>query len=207
MRAEQVVYAVDDDRRFLTALERTLRTSRYDVRCYQSAGDFLDQFDPNQPGCVISDLCMPEMDGLALQQALKNRNVSLPVIFITGYGDTRKAVAALKEGAFDFIEKPFGEKTLLDSVRQALEKNAEERRQLSEQLLVEERFGSLTPREKEIFALVVSDLSNKQIARRLDISPRTVEHHREHVMLKMQAHSMAELVTSAVLCGIHKLHL
>ncbi|MGR9108474.1 MAG: response regulator transcription factor [Gammaproteobacteria bacterium] len=207
MAAEQVVHAVDDDRLFLSALERTLRTAGLNVRGYRYASAFLDSLDPNPAGCLITDLRMPDTDGLELQRELKHRKIALPVIFITAHGEARSAVAALKDGAVDFLEKPFGETTLLKSVREALEKDHQDRKSADEQAIVEQRFASLSPREKEIFALVVSDLTNKQIARHLKISPRTVEHHRERLMLKMQGRSMADLITMAVLCGIHELHL
>ncbi len=207
MRTEPVIHAVDDDRSFLSAMERTLRTAGLNVRSYFRASAFLDSLDPSQPGCLITDLRMPDMDGLELQDRLKSRGIRLPIIFVTGHGDTNKAVTALKGGAMDFLEKPFSEKALLDSVQQALEKDSNERRLASEQAIVEQRFAQLTPREKEVFSLVVSDLSNKKIAFRLKISPRTVEHHREHVMLKMHARSVPELITMAVLCGVHELHL
>jgi FixJ family two-component response regulator len=146
------------------------------------------------------------MDGLELFRRLKGADIRLPVIFITGHGDARHAVAALKAGAIDFLEKPFTEQTLLDSVHQALERNAAEREVIAERVAVQQRFENLTARERTVFALVVSSLHNKDIARELQISPRTVEHHREHLMLKMQARSMADLVTMAMLCGVRDLH-
>lgn len=207
MPTEQVIHAVDDDRPFLAALERTLRTTGLMVNRYTCANDFLEALDPDQPGCLVTDLRMPDMDGLALQKQLKEQQIHLPTIFITGNGDASKAVAALKAGAVDFLEKPFSEQALLDSVQRALDKDVIDRRLASEQAIVKQRFANLTPREQQVFSLVVSDLPNKEVARRLKISPRTVEHHRAHVMLKMQARSMAELITMAVLCGIRELHL
>lgn len=207
MPTEQVIHALDDDRAFLAALERTLRTTGLTVNRYTCAGDFLEALDPEQPGCLVTDLRMPDMDGLALQKQLNEQQVHLPTIFITGHGDASKAVAALKAGAVDFLEKPFSEQALLDSVQRALAKDVIDRRLASEQAIVKQRFAKLTPREQQVFSLVVSDLPNKDVARRLTISPRTVEHHRAHVMLKMQAHSVAELITMAVLCGIRELHL
>lgn len=205
--AMQVVHAVDDDRLFRDALERTLRAAGMFVRMHLSASAFLDSIDADQSGCLITDLRMPEMDGLALQKTLKHRQIRIPVIFITGHGDAHHAVAAMKGGAVDFLEKPFSAQTLLDSVRRALDKDAADRRLAGELAIVKQRFVNLSAREQQVFALVVSDLPNKEIARRLQISPRTVEHHREHVMLKMQARSISELITMAVLCGIHELHL
>jgi two-component system, LuxR family, response regulator FixJ len=207
MPSEPIIHAVDDDPRFLSALVRTLRTTRLTVNGYASPSQFLESLDPDLPGCLITDLRMPDIDGLELQSRLAQRQIRLPIIFITGHGDARNAVAALKGGAVDFLEKPFSEQALLRSVGQALDKDANDRRLSGEQALVKNRFAHLSQREHEVFALVVSDLPTKEIARCLKISPRTVEHHREHLMLKMQARSLTELVTMAVLCGVRELRL
>lgn len=207
MQSEQAIHVVDDDRPFLTALERSLRTTGITVNSYGSANDFLVRFEPDQPGCLITDLRMPDIDGIQLQKSLLERQIRIPIIFITGHGSTAAAVAALKNGAVDFLEKPFREKQLLDSVEQALEKDARDRELTRQQAIVKERCACLSPREHNVFALVVSDRANKEIARELKISPRTVEHHRERLMLKMQANSQADLITMAVLCGLHELHL
>lgn len=207
MTTEQVIHVVDDDRLFLAALERTLGSTGLEVRTYTCATSFLERFDPQQPGCLITDLRMPDTGGLELQKRLKELQIRIPIIFISGHANASTAVAALKSGAVDFLEKPFSEKDLLASVHQALDKDLDDRRLASEQALVQQRYSNLSPREQQVFVLVVSDLPNKKIARELMISPRTVEHHREHLMLKMQAHSTAELITMAVLCGIHQLRL
>lgn len=140
------------------------------MRAYTSARAFLDDFDPQQPGCLITDLRMPDTDGLALQKHLNSLPARLPIIFISGHGNARTAVAALKCGAVDFLEKPFSEKDLLASVRLALAKDLDDRRLMGEQELVRARFSHLSPREQQVFALVVSDLPNKKIARELIIS-------------------------------------
>lgn len=207
MATEQVIHAVDDDRPFLAALERTLLETGMDVDCHESAAAFLASVDAARPGCLVTDLRMRDMDGLALQQRMKDLQIGMPVIFITGHGATRDAVTALKAGAVDFLEKPFRARDLLDSVRKALEKDAHDRLLENQRATLQQRFANLTPRERQVLALVVSDLPNKEVARQLKISPRTVEHHREHVMLKMQAHSATELLTMAVICGVRDLHL
>ncbi|MDT0636274.1 response regulator transcription factor [Spectribacter hydrogenooxidans] len=207
MPIDPIVRAVDDDRRFLEALARNLRVSGLAVVTYPSARAFLDDFDPGQPGCLLTDLRMPDMDGLKLQRTMRERRMYLPILFVTGHGDVAAAVDALKAGAFDFLEKPIREKRLLDSVAQALEQDARNRELYREKAVVTERYACLSPRERQVLQLVVSDLSNKEVARQLRISPRTVEHHRDRVMLKMQAHSLTELITMAVLCGAHELHL
>ena len=207
MSTEPIIHAVDDDPRFLTALERSLRSTGLPVNSYACAGDFLARLEPDRPGCLVTDLRMPDMDGIELQKTLLERQIRIPIVFVTGHGDTATAVTALRNGAVDFLEKPFSEKQLLDSVWQALTKDARDRELAREQSVVKQRFACLSPREREVFILVVSDRHNKEIAHALKISPRTVEHHREHVMLKMQADSRAELITMAVLCGIHELRL
>ena len=207
MTTDPVIHAVDDDERFLAALTRSLHETGLPVRGYGSGQELLDSLETRCSGCVVSDLRMPGMDGLELYRRLKARGARLPMIFVTGHGDARQAVAALKAGAVDFLEKPFPEQVLLKSVGQALEADAVERRLLADKAVVRERYENLSPRERAVFALVVSNLHNKEIASELRISPRTVEHHREHVMLKMQAHTMAELLTMAMLCGVRELHL
>lgn len=207
MHNTQVIHAVDDDGAFLAALRRSLESTGFPVKSYSQAREFLADINASQAGCLITDLRMPDIDGLELQRRLEEQQIRMPVIFITGHGTTSNAVTALKNGAVDFLEKPFGEKQLLDSVTAALQKDARERELLREQEVVKQRFVCLTPRERQVFRLVVSDLPNKQIAIQLKISPRTVEHHREHLMLKLQASSQADLITMAVLCGVHELHL
>lgn len=208
MATEPIVRVVDDDLSFLNAMERTLRGLGWLVASFPSAHAFLASFEPERAGCLITDLRMPGMDGLELQRTVTSgRGRGIPIVFITGHGDASTATSAMKAGAVDFLEKPFGERRLLASVQQALERDACERRLAREKDLVHRRHARLSPREREVFRLVVSDLSNKEVARRLRISPRTVEHHREHVMLKMGARSLTELITMAVICGIHELHL
>lgn len=207
MPTDQVIHVVDDDPRCLSALERSLRNIGLEVRAHASASDFLDSFDPDRPGCLVSDLRMPGMGGMALQQALRERGLRIPVIFVTGHGSTAAVVAAFRNGAVDFLEKPVSEKQLLESVARALRKSQRDHELAWEQAVVRGRYENLSPRERQVFALVVSDRVNRDIAKELKISPRTVEHHREHLRLKMQANSFAELITMAVLCGIHEWHL
>src|ERR1700691_4440307 len=137
MNSEMLVHAVDDDSRFLAALARSLRGNGLAGLTFGNGEDLLAQLTPDQPGCIITDLCMPGMDGLELFRRLKGAGIRLPVIFITGHGDARHAVAALKAAAIDFLEKPFTEQTLLDSVHQALERNAAEREVIAERVAVQ----------------------------------------------------------------------
>jgi two-component system response regulator FixJ len=206
MPYESIVHVIDADHSFLAALELTLRASSLNVHSYTLASNLLDSPHLDRPGCVITELRIPDMDGLELQQRLRQQ-CTVPVIFVSGQSEISKVIAAFKGGAVDFLEKPLSERMLLSAVHEALAKDAEVRRLAADRAIVNQRYCRLSPREQLIFHLIVSDLSNKEIARQLQISPRTVEHHRQHVMFKMRAGSLAELITMAVLCGIRKLGL
>jgi two-component system, LuxR family, sensor kinase FixL len=201
------VFVVDDDQPYLGALVLALRSTGLAVESFMSARDFLKAYDPDRSGCLVLDVRMPEMTGLELQQTLNARGIRIPIVFITGHGDMAMSVTAFRHGAVDFLEKPFSDQALLYCVQQALARDARSRQIEGDRALVMERFTHLTPREREIMALVVSDKSAKEIAARLKISPRTVEHHREHVMAKMSAGSLHDLIIMAVICGVHELRL
>jgi FixJ family two-component response regulator len=192
------VFVVDDDGGVRTSLGILLESAGYHPAMFASAAEFLEQHDPARPGCLLLDMRMPEMSGMELLQALSERGAFLPVIFITGHGDVPMAVEAMKNGAFDFLQKPFGQHDLLDRVSRALAADKEAREIL---LLTEElrrRHGTLTPREKEVMGLVVAGNANKVIAMDLGLSERTVEIHRSRVMEKMATRSVAHLVRMAV---------
>jgi two-component system response regulator FixJ len=184
----ETVFVIDDD----TALPET----------YASAGAFLDAWRPDREGCLVLDIGLPGMDGIALQRALHARAVRLPIIFLTGHGDVPTAVQAVKEGAVDFLEKPAGHDVILERIRAALE--AGRKRRFEERVGTEllERYQSLTPRQREIMTLVTSGLANKEVARKLDISTRTVEGHRFRIMEKMRATSLWELTEMAKACEV-----
>lgn len=207
MNEQQTVFVVDDDRNFVDALVLTLEVAGLQVDAYSSAQEFLDGWSPDQAGCLVADIRMPAMSGLELQRHLANGRNSLPIVFVTGHGDISMASQAFRAGAVDFLEKPFEDSQLLSSVQRALEKDRRERVLVRDRAIVEERYAQLTPREREIMEFVVSDLTSKEIARKLKISPRTVEHHRAHVMLKMQATSLTELITMAMICGVRSLQI
>ena len=189
-QATATIHVVDDDESLRTALMRLLRAAGYVVRTYASAGDFLLNKPENAPGCVILDVRMPGPSGFELQEAIAKLDESLPIIFLTGHG-------AIKAGAVDFLTKPVRRETLLQAVRTALAGSAE--RCATRELLhsLRSRYESLTPREREVFARVVSGKLNKQIAGELGTCERTVKAHRAHVMEKMQLTSVAELVHAA----------
>ena len=199
------VFVVDDDSAVRSAIRLLLKSVGLPVSTFDSAQGFLDGHSNDAAGCVLLDVRMPGMSGPALQQELSVRGSILPVIFITGHGDVSMAVEAMQHGAFDFVEKPFHDQDLLERVHGALELNAQARNQLSEQQAIRDRFGSLTPREREVLQHVTRGSSNKVMAYDLSISQRTVEIHRARLMEKMQAPSLAHLVrmTLALTPAVH----
>jgi two-component system response regulator FixJ len=188
------VFIVDDDEAIRNSLRLLLKSVGLAAVAIPTAGDFLTQYDPAQPGCLVLDVRMPGMSGLELQEQLNVRGAMIPVIFITGHGDIPMAVEAMQQGAFDFLQKPFRDQDLIDRIQKALAKDMENRAELSERSRVKERFESLTPREREVLALVTSGKPNKIMAADLGVSQRTVEIHRARVMEKMNASSLAQLV-------------
>lgn len=198
MTQEPIVHVVDDDGAIRDALVLLLEAAGHPARAHADATQFLAALDPAQPGCVVSDVRMPGMSGLELQRHLRQARIDLPVIIITGHGDVGMAVQALKEGAADFIEKPFDEDVLLLSVSHALDKGARAFRQQRQLADIKARAEGLTPREGEVMDLVVQGLPNKAVAVELSISARTVEIHRARVMEKMAANSLSDLVRMAL---------
>jgi len=189
-----LVFIVDDDDAVRNSIRLLMKSLGLATRPLSTAQEFLATYDPQQPGCLILDVRMPGMSGLELQQQLNLRGAIIPVIFITGHGDVPMAVEAMQQGAFDFLQKPFRDQDLIERVQRALAKDQSNRVELSEQAKVRERFDSLTPREREVLALVTSGKANKVMAADLNVSQRTVEIHRARVMEKMHASSLAQLV-------------
>jgi len=191
------VFVVDDDQSIREMLELMLSSNGHQVSCYETPTKFLEEFD-DQPGCLLLDIRMPEMSGLAVQEELIRRQVLIPIIFITGHGDIEMAVDCIQKGAFDFIEKPFREQALLDKIDQALANDYEARQsdRIKQEIL--QRIDSLTGREKEIMNLIASGQANKVIAIDLGIAQGTVEIHRSRVMHKMGVRSVAQLMRMLV---------
>ena len=189
-----VVHVVDDDPSFRTAISRLLRAAGYEVRVYGSAGDFLLEPPADGSGCILLDLRMPGPSGLELHEAIARRGDTLPVIFLTGHGDIPQSVRAMRQGAVDFLTKPVRRTELVASIRQALERQEAAAETRGRRKAIAERFAKLTPREKEVFELVVAGRLNKQIAALLGTSERTVKAHRARIMEKMQVDSVAGLV-------------
>lgn len=191
---QPVVRIVDDDDLIRSAVRRLLANAGLATELYPSGAEFLAQARLDQPGCLILDFRMPGMNGLEVQAALKQRNVEMPIIFLTGSSDIPVAVAAMREGAADFLEKPFDNADLLARVRQAIERDAQWRLDNTQRQQVLQRFDSLTARERSVCELVVTGMTNKEIARQLGASYRTIEIHRRRVMEKMDASTLADLV-------------
>ena len=191
---EPLVYVVDDDEAVRDSLTLLLKAVGLTGKAFASAPEFLENYDPEQHGCLVADIRMPGMSGLDLQAELNERGAPIPLVFITGHGDVPMAVDAMKSGALDFIEKPFRDQELLDRVHQALAWDKERRTENLQTLTIRERLATLTPRETEVMERVVQGQANKVIAMDLGVSQRTVEIHRARVMEKMAVRSVAKLV-------------
>lgn len=202
-----VAYAVDDDPMFLDALSLTLEGAGLDVKAYRSGEEFLRGDRSDTPSCLVLDVGLPDVNGLKLQELLAERNDPIPIVFVTGHGDVSTSVTALRNGAIDFLEKPVSDKALLKSVGEALAWDRRRREIERQKEAVTDKFKRLTTRERQVMAMVVADKSSKEIARDLGISPRTVEHHRAHIMRKMRAASLNELIIMAVICGVRELRI
>jgi two-component system response regulator FixJ len=197
--AQPVVHIVDDDEGLRESLAFLLRSASLEVRSFESAKAFLDKLLHAMPGCVITDVRMPDMSGIELLRRLKELKVGVPVIVITGHGDIALAVEAMKMGAADFFEKPFDDALLVASVRAALLQREDQTKRGAERAEIEHRISSLSPREKDVLAGLIEGRANKQIAFDLGISPRTVEIYRANLMNKMQADSLSDLVRMALI--------
>ena len=200
-KRKPVIYIVDDDDGMRRALTVLMTTVGYQPAAFARPAEFLAKYDPNQASCLVLDVRMPEMSGLEVQQQLNRNGAMLPVILITGHGDIPMAVQAMKDGAFDFLQKPFRDQDLLDRINAALKQDAQNRESVDRLADLRQRSGSLTPREHEVLEHVVDGKANKVIAIDLGLSERTVEIHRANVMEKMGARSVAHLVKMHLTLG------
>ena len=200
MIEKTLIALVDDDSGVRKTLSLALRVNGYEVLAYGSAEEFFESYREHSPACLILDLRMPGMDGLEVQRRLKEMGSDFPVIFISGEATVPASVEALKLGAIDFLEKPFSVNRLLSDVEEALAKKIQRDVQLREPCNIIQRVVDLSRRERQVMQLATKGLSNKEVARELNISPRTVEHHRARVMKKMQAHNIADLCRMAKVC-------
>ena len=196
---DKTVFVVDDDAAVRQGLRFMLRAAGYSVEAFPSARALLEHYDPRRAGCLLLDIQMPEISGLELQQRLNIRGWRIPVIFITGHGTISLAIAAMKAGALDFIEKPLREEALLESIERALHWNDRAYEERLERATLQARAALLTPRERQVFELVAAGEPNKVIASRLGISFRTVELHRAHIIEKLQARSLSDLIRMAII--------
>lgn len=197
--AGPTVYVVDDDPAMRSSLRWLIESVGLTVRTCSSAQEFLRTYEPTDPGCLVLDVRMPGMSGLDLQGELAARKIKIPILIITGYAEVPLAVRAMKAGAFDFIEKPFSDQTLLDRIRAAVAYDEVARRRQAARAEVDARLRLLTARERDVLTRVVTGKSNKVIAAELQLSTKTVEVHRAHVMEKLKADSLADLIRLSLL--------
>lgn len=200
--ASDTVFLIDDDPGVVSVLSQLLTTAGFHVEPYTSAGEFLDQYSPQVPGCVVSDVVMDDLGGLDLQKRLATEYYDRPVIFISGQSDLPTSVQAMKAGAVDFLTKPVKLDDLLRAIKLALARDQKARRELAEKFLIERRISSLSPREHEVFVRVVEGKLNKHIAYELGITEKTAKVHRARVMHKMAARNVVDLVHLADAAGV-----
>jgi RNA polymerase sigma factor (sigma-70 family) len=194
MSRAPVVFVVDDDLSVRSSLKFLISTVGLQVESFDSADTFLHRKPLDAPSCLVLDVRLPGLSGLDLQRELAARNIRIPIVFVTGHGDIPMSVRAMKAGAVEFLTKPFHDQDLLDAIRIALERDRARRQQEKEVTALQQRFASLTPREREVISMVVSGMLNKQIAGQLGTAENTVKVQRSRAMGKMQAQSLADLV-------------
>ena len=204
MSKTETVFVVDDDQAMRKSLKWLIESVGMQVESYASADEFIRNYYPGRSGCLLLDVRMPGMSGLDLQEQFIRQNIKIPIIIITGHGDVPMAVRAMKAGAVDFIEKPFNDEFLLDSIRRALALDVQQRTFQAQRAEIAARLAHLTPREHEVMEMVTNGKSNKEIANQLGVSTKTVEAHRARVMEKMEASALAELVRMVMAANVYE---
>jgi FixJ family two-component response regulator len=199
---EPVVYIVDDDQMVRESLEWLLQSVRLPVQLYQDGHSFLDAYQPGTPGCVVLDVRMPGINGMDLHRLLRERDPDIPVIVVTGHADVPMAIRAMKDGAFEFVEKPYNDQYMLERVQAAIAHHRDLWREREEESALRLRFEELTPRERQVMQAVLRGHANKRIAADLGISIKTVELHRTHLMNKLEVRTATELVRLAIKAGV-----
>jgi FixJ family two-component response regulator len=200
--AQPIVFIVDDDPSVRRSTERLVRSAGLEVQTFTSAREFLKHPRADRPACLVLDVRMPGLSGMDLQRELTQSGIHIPIIFITGHGDIPMSVRAMKAGAVEFLTKPFRSRSLLDAVRAAIDRDQSAHKARSETGELRQRYEQLTPREREVMALVVAGQLNKQVAGELSTTERTIKFHRAHIMQKMGAESLADLVRMAEKLGV-----
>ena len=202
---EPTVFLVDDDHAVRDALELLLEAASFKTASFENAMAFLDAYTQNQAGCLVLDIRMPDMSGMELQDALTERGITLPIIFLTGHGNVPMSAKAFRTGAIDFMEKPFDESVLLERIGEAIQLDRTNRETAAKRENARARLTALTPREQQVMLLVVTGKVNKEIAAELNLSHRTVEIHRSRVMEKTGTQSLTKLIELAVASGLYQL--
>ncbi len=201
-KSAPMVFIADDDPSVRKGLERLIKSVGFKVETFASSEEFLQRKRYSGPSCLVLDVRMPGLSGIDLQKELAQKGISLPIIFITGHGNIPMSVKAMKDGAVDFLPKPFDDKELLSAIDRAIDKDVEKRKDEAEKTKIERRVTSLTPREYQVLRWVITGMLNKQIASQLKVTEKTIKVHRGRVMQKMQVISVAELVRLTQKCGI-----
>jgi len=201
-QSNAIVYLVDDEFAIRDALTLLIETAGFNIQSFESAHEFLDRYDRNRPGCLLLDVRMPSMSGLELQEELCKRDINIPIIFISGHAEVADSAKAFRAGAIDFLEKPFENSVLLERLEEGISKDIYARTERAVKSDIQHRLGQLTPREMEVLQLIISSHSNKESAKILKVSNRTVDAHRARIMEKLQAESLADLMKIAMHCDL-----
>jgi len=197
-----IVYLVDDEFAIRDSLTLLIETSGFNIQSFESAQEFLDSYNHERPSCLLLDVRMPAMSGLELQEELNKRDIDIPIIFISGHAEVSDSAKAFRAGAIDFLEKPFEYSVLLERIEEGIDKDIYARKQRSMKQEIQKRLAQLSTREMDVLRLIISSHSNKESAKILNVSNRTIDAHRARIMEKLQADSLTELMKIAMQCDL-----